>query len=113
MIGHQATFQYLGLIFLARAPALFTSRNYRPKDITWTEQKTAFASAKDVDRRRSAKPTFLYDERQRKLRTLSAPASLVAAHLLVEVLSLLKGSAVVKDFIMILHFEADIARRRD
>jgi hypothetical protein len=113
MIGHQTTFQYLGLIFLARASALFTSRNYRPKDITWTEQKTAFASAKDVDRRRSGKPISLHDERQRRLWSLLPPARLIVAHLLVEVHGLLKGFSLVKDFIMILHFEADIPRRRD
>jgi hypothetical protein len=113
MIGHQTTFQYLGLIFLARASALFTSRNYRPKDITWTEQKTAFARAKDVDRRRSAKPVSLHDERQGMLSTLLPSARLIVAHQLVEVHGLLKGFSVVKDFIMILHFETDIARRRD
>jgi hypothetical protein len=47
------------------------------------------------------------------VRMLYRLRSLMPTYLLVEVHSLLKGFSVVKDFFMILHFEADIARGRD
>jgi hypothetical protein len=57
--------------------------------------------------------TFLAALEMPSLQRYFRNALLIVAHLLVEVHRLSEGFSVVKDFIVILHFEADIACGRD